>query len=163
VAERGQSRRVLARRLALVACGVALLAPASVGAQQDDVVVDPDSPTGKEYRIPLEGARRDADPSADGKAAGPRGATEPAPLFGEGIVATAKGSKSTGRNGSKTGSAETGVEDTPRRGAGPAPATSTTGAPAGGTSTLLLIGGGGALVLLIGVLAGVALRGRTGG
>lgn len=166
MAERGLRHRILLRHVALVACGATLLVPGPVAAQ--DEVVDPDSPTGKEYKIPLEGARRDAASSTGGKAPSAGTATEPAPLFGEGIVANAKGSKTTsGANpasgtGSEAGSPEADADDPARGGAGPAPATSTTGAPAGGTSTLLLIGGGGGLVLLVGVLAGVALRGRAG-
>jgi hypothetical protein len=50
------------------------------------VFVDPDSPSGKEYAIPLESARRHADP---GYARGTKvqSGTRTAPLFGAGIVA----------------------------------------------------------------------------
>ena len=65
-----------------LACVLALLLPAPVSAQDGDVHVDPDSPTGREYDIPLERARRDATskPEADAPYR-----SRSAPLFGEGI------------------------------------------------------------------------------
>src|SRR5688500_10175816 len=72
--------RTLATALAALALGAGA-APAA--AQQDEVFVDPDSPTGREYDIPLERARRDA-------VQGPGSAAQPyrsrsAPLFGVGV------------------------------------------------------------------------------
>jgi hypothetical protein len=62
---------------ALLAAGILGALPASAGAQ---VFVDPGSPTGQEYVIPLEEARREsADPG------GERNAQAPQPLFGEGV------------------------------------------------------------------------------
>src|SRR5215207_7689413 len=69
-------RALLAAVLAMI-----WLAPAA-RAQEEGVFVDPGSPTGKEYAIPLDSARRQADPSGDGAG----GAPESAPLFGSGIV-----------------------------------------------------------------------------
>jgi hypothetical protein len=70
------------------------LAPTAV-AQEDGVFVDPDSPAGKEYAIPLDQARRDA---AGGGAAGGGGGSGQS-LFGAGIE-RAKGATKDGGNGS---------------------------------------------------------------
>ena len=76
----------------------ALVAP-SAAAAQEPVQVDPDSPAGVEYKLPLDQARRDAAPDAGGggRGGGPRsgggggprsggGSGDPAPLFGAGIT-----------------------------------------------------------------------------
>ena len=59
---------------------LALLVPRAA-AQSDGVFVDPDSPTGKQYQLPLESARRQADPGGDGRLrlrdARPRGPLRP--------------------------------------------------------------------------------------
>ena len=65
---------------------LAVLSLAGPAGAQDDVFVDPDSPTGSEYDIPLERARRDASTDRSGAAQGYRSRT--APLFGEGIEPT---------------------------------------------------------------------------
>jgi hypothetical protein len=67
--------------LGSVLLAVSLTSPAV--AQEDGVFVDPDSPTGKEYAIPLESVRRQADPSTEQSGSD---ATGTAPLFGTGIV-----------------------------------------------------------------------------
>ena len=67
------------------------LAP-PVAAQEEGVYVDPGSPTGKEYAIPFDSARRQADPSGGGAGVAPGAA----PLFGVGIVASSGTSKSEG-------------------------------------------------------------------
>jgi hypothetical protein len=67
-----------------VALLISALAPPSLARAQDGVFVDPDSPAGKEYALPLEQARREAAGGAnrgEGEASGGR---EPS-LFGEGI------------------------------------------------------------------------------
>jgi hypothetical protein len=63
----------------------AVITPSSALAQEEDAVVDRDSPAGREYVIPLEGARRDAAPAtgnSDRGAIGDRSAS----LFGAGIT-----------------------------------------------------------------------------
>ncbi len=80
----------------VVAC--ALVAP-SAAVAQEPAQVDPDSPAGVEYKLPLDQARRDAapDPGGGGRGGGPRsgggggpqsggGSGDPAPLFGAGIT-----------------------------------------------------------------------------
>jgi hypothetical protein len=60
---------------------------------QEPVQVDPDSPAGVEYKLPLEQARRDGAPDPGDGGGRPRsgggsggGAGSPAPLFGAGIT-----------------------------------------------------------------------------
>jgi hypothetical protein len=101
----------------LIAFLAALLAlPAAAAAQRGGVFVDPESPAGKEYAIPLEEARRQGagggDPTTEGRGGG---GARGAPLFGEGIepAPSAPGSRDSsadGRDG-ESGSA----------GGGPAP------------------------------------------
>jgi hypothetical protein len=72
---------VVGRTALLVTLAVTSLAPAAA-AQEEGVFVDPDSPAGKEYAIPLEQARRDA--AGGGKPGhGSEGGGES--LFGAGI------------------------------------------------------------------------------
>ena len=72
------------RNLVVFALGcLAVLVLAVPAGAQDDVFVDPDSPTGAEYDIPLERARRDA--STDQSEAVQSYRSRTAPLFGEGI------------------------------------------------------------------------------
>jgi hypothetical protein len=69
---------------------VALLAAPSGAAAQGGVHVDPNTPAGKEYAIPLDSARREAAGKDNGTAVAPRN-TAPStgnetPLFGAGIT-----------------------------------------------------------------------------
>lgn len=161
---------VNARRLAGALCLALLLAPSQAVAQGGGVFVDPDSPTGKEYAIPLESARRQADPDAaalrDGS--GVRQGTRSAPLFGEGIVA---GAASAGRDGGPPGGRPGSAgEIDPEAAEGPSsqvPAAvrsgvENPGAPGGGVGTTALVGGVGIGILLVGGLAGYLVRRRSG-
>jgi hypothetical protein len=65
---------------ALLTC-VALLPAAPAPAQEDGVTVDPDSPSGREYDIPTERARREA--GSRDKERPDKG--DDAPLFGQGV------------------------------------------------------------------------------
>ena len=167
-------------RRTLTAFLIALLAlPAAAAAQPSGVIVDPESPAGTEYAIPLEEARRHGsgggDPRAGGEARGQ-------PLFGEGIEpAPGAGSSGAGSGGGADGES---------RGAtgGPAPNGGGDGGPsagrarersvseedkgtpdrsaavaveaagAGGGSDTLLSAGIAAVVLAIGLLVGFGLR-----
>ncbi len=62
----------------------ALTVAAPAPAQDDDVFVNPDSPSGVEYDLPLERARRDADPARQAGDAVPRQSRSAAP-FGAGV------------------------------------------------------------------------------
>jgi hypothetical protein len=164
---------------------LAALALPSTAAAQDGVFVDPNSPSGKEYQIPLESARRQADPKRkSGKVVpGERGG---APLFGEGIQsddatpAAAAGGSGGGSGSGGGGSGGSGGGGTGSGGSGgsagdPAPAAKAPPAvqeaveaarsrPApsgGGLGTAIVIGGGVAVLLLAGAGAGLAAR-RSG-
>jgi len=78
--------RVKGFRTAVLALSLtALLAgPAPAPAQDDEVYINPDSPSGVEYDLPLERARRDADPEREEGAAVARESRSAAP-FGAGV------------------------------------------------------------------------------
>ncbi|MDP8909868.1 MAG: hypothetical protein M3N47_12315 [Chloroflexota bacterium] len=65
--------------LVAAACAPAAIAPIAA-AQEDEVFVDPGSPSGKEYELPIDRARQQGAKSAT------RGSSaQKAPLFGEGV------------------------------------------------------------------------------
>ncbi len=76
-----------------VLASLALAAPAA--AQEEGVFIDPGSPSAKEYQIPLESERRQADPEQDPSAEIVQGARS-SPLFGAGIVRGDGGNGATG-------------------------------------------------------------------
>src|SRR4051794_5178988 len=81
--------------VALIALAWALAAAGTVGAQEPGVTIDPDSPAGKEYALPLDAHRA----AAVGRDAGEG---VPQPLFGVGItpaVARARGKRRPGGSG----------------------------------------------------------------
>ena len=85
--------------VALALASTALCAgPAAASAQEDGVVVDPDSPAAKEYAIPLEAERNRADP-------GPTRRAGQAGRFGEGISG---GEAAEGESGGSKGSKDQG-------------------------------------------------------
>jgi hypothetical protein len=145
----------------------------SAAAQSGGVVIDPDSPTAKQYKLPVESARQQADPKGDGKLV-PPGArvagTSAAPLFGEGITPASDGTRS--RSGAQRPAKANAVKpssssaDTSNEEPNQSPlkaAIQNPGAPAGGIGAPLLIAGGAALVLLLGTLVGLLLRRRRTG
>ncbi len=71
----------VARRTLITLAVAAVGLPAGSASAQDGVVVDPSSPSGKEYAIPLDAARRDAAPGGQNSG----GDSQSAPLFGEGV------------------------------------------------------------------------------
>ena len=154
------------KRLALIPLFLAAVAAPPAGAQQDGVFVDPESPAGKEYAVPLDQARGEASGqvgSASGNAA----------LFGEGIEPAGGGSAAS-RNGDRAGKPGTGSrkgEGDSRQGEGesregdaaPSPAgvgqsSAAIEAAAADGSNGLLIAGIAAAVLVGGLLAGFGLR-----
>jgi hypothetical protein len=166
----------LPRRLAtVVAAALTLTAPAA--AQEPGVFVDPDSPTAKEYALPLESVRRQADPGTPSDAAVPQG-QRVSPAFGEGIEpaasqgGTAAGG-SAGSDGTRGGGARDGgdaSDETAASGTSGAAddaaeatvraATANPGAPGGDVGDTLAIAGGALAVLLVGAGAGLLLRRR---
>jgi hypothetical protein len=133
---------------------------AMVSAQEDGVFIDPDSPAGTEYAIPLEQARRDAaggGPTTRGRAG------DGQPLFGAGIAprSEAKGESAIGdaSGGGARKARAAGVDKTPRPGANAGASTAAIAAAAGdGSSEGLLTAGIAAAVLALGLAAGLAFR-----
>ena len=80
---------MLTRSLALL-CAFAVFVPAAA-AQEDGVTVDPGSPSGKEYALPIDRAREEA-ATRDKKGSG----SQKAPLFGEGVGGEGAGSPAGG-------------------------------------------------------------------
>ena len=165
-------RRIAAT--ALVTAG-ALAAPAV--AQEPGLVIDPESPSAKEYALPLENERRLADPGT-APDAGIQQGSRSSPAFGTGVSAAAAAGDGAnadgGGGGSSGGTAERGGDDDAasvpgQAGSGDAEdkatvraATANPGAPDGGAGTILMIGGVALAVLLVAGGAGVVLRRRAG-
>lgn len=141
----------------LVMC-LALAAPA----QGQDPRVDPDSPAGTEYELPLDRAREEA--GASGVAGGSSssgGGTGEAPLFGEGVEATSQTAKSqAGRGTDSDPSTVAGVEPDDAAGT-PETVRAQAAAPDGGGGGLVAVGAGAGGVLLLGGLAGLLWRRRS--
>ena len=144
-----------------------LILAAPAVAQEDGVFVDPDSPAGKEYAIPLEEARR------HGAGGGAPGTGQP--LFGAGIERATSAVEDGGARGGAGGSASGGGSGKARgnsesgNGASEGSATNQAvqrsaaiKAAAGGSSDGLITAAIVALVLAAGLLAGVALRRTLG-
>jgi len=154
---------------ATILLSLATAAPAV--AQDEGVTIDPNSPSAKEYAIPLENERRQADPT---QAAGGRiqQGSRSSPLFGEGIEPTGRDGTTQGGGGaaaSGSGTAGTTARDgrtspgksvTQATAAEVLRARSNPGAPAGSIDTMLIIGGVAAAVLALGGGAGLWLRRR---
>jgi hypothetical protein len=144
------------------------------------VQVDPDSPAGVEYKLPLEQARRDAAPEGgSGGGGGARGSGGgsggPAPLFGAGITrAGSQGGNDDGAGAAPDGSDRVGGEQSEDRddrgvagaggrdlaslGAGESGPSSGAAAEDGGGSTGLILGGIALAVVVVGGALGLALR-----
>ncbi len=157
--------RVL-RGLLVMLCGLALFVPLAA-AQDDEVQVDPDSPSGREYALPVDSARSQAAKGSGTR----RSAVQAAPLFGEGVRSGTGGGASDSAQADKTASQRGASDDADpdedassasRRAATANPETlrAQAAAPDGGGSLLVIIGVG-AGVLLAGGLIGLALRRRA--
>ena len=139
---------------------LALVPPAA--AQNDDPQVDPDSPAGTEYQLPIDRARE----QASGRSRS-TGSTGNAPLFGEGVERPPTDERrpsqsATTRSGSGAAApAKNPVKQPDGETSKPATLQAQAPAPDGGRSGLAAIGGGAAGVLLIGGLAGLAWRRRS--
>jgi hypothetical protein len=159
-----------------VLAALALAAPARAQ-EEEGVFIDPDSPSGKEYQLPLESERRQADPSRKPSDAIVQGARN-SPIFGAGIVTGDDGEAAT--NGAGQRPARPAERDEPAKGGSDAgreaqprdaerdgdaevlqAATSNPGPPDGGIGVPLTIGGVAVGVLLLGGLAGLLLRRRA--
>jgi hypothetical protein len=146
------------RLVAFLLAALLLLVPAAY-AQEPGVTIDPDSPSAKEYEIPIESARRGAEPGRDPGApvqSGERGA----PLFGAGVSGGEPGEARRERRRDEEPAAT--PTQTPRPDAPEIvrAAASNPGAPAGGTGTNALVIAGGIAVLGVGAGLGLLARRR---
>jgi hypothetical protein len=167
---------------ASLALGICLLAAPSAGATPPGVHVDPSSPGGKEYAIPLDQARNDAT-GGGGGAQSPgssNGGGSGTHLFGVGVGGSGGNSAGGGSagggsaSGSGSGSASHGSKrggSSHNRSTGAGPRGSTGPArlsalnlaaatPEAGPQTPLLVLGASAGVIFAGVLLGLMLRRR---
>lgn len=158
-------RRALSVLLLAVLLGVtALVAPV---AAQDGVVIDPDSPAGKEYALPIEQARRDASagkPTGAGAAgvtsqAGSATRTGGTPLFGTGISNARYRQKGANRQGDpgRDGSSPGRGNTTSGSAAGPSSGSGVAQGSVSGSTRLWILVAGGA-VLVLGAAAGLGMR-----
>ena len=140
-----------------------LAAPAAL-AQDDEVFVDPGSPSGKEYALPVDSARKQA--AKDGQKRSSR--TQAAPLFGEGVgdrSDDAKASGSAGASGSRDDGDGGSTGQTRGSGADSAQAGTATlkaqaASPDGGIGLAAVLGVG-VGVLALGAGIGLLLRRRS--
>ena len=146
--------------------GLALVGSPVATAQDDGVHVDPNSPAGKEYALPLDQARRDTSGTGGANSAG--GTPGGAPLFGAGISKGSGGSPAGEGDAPARGSATEGgsppgdAKDPVVGGADATHAARAVADEGGGLSAdalTLLIGVG---VLLVGGLIGVSVRSVRG-
>lgn len=156
--------RSVRKAMLLVLCGLAATAPAA-SAQDDPVFVDPDSPSGKEYELPIDRARQQGAPQTQqGRSAG---GTQAAPLFGEGVeadgAAPAAGDSREAPRGARSGDS-TDRANRPRPDVANARVAAErkaqAAAPEGGAGVAAIVGVG-AGVLLLGGLLGLLLRRRA--
>lgn len=158
----------MARGLLLLLSVLALTAPLAA-AQDDDVIVDPGSPSGKEYALPVDSARQ----QAAGKKRTKGSAAQPAPLFGEGVEDESAAAAAPGAGGPASGASSAGGSE--RGGSGGAkqeerarPQRERAGetlraqaaTPAGGIG-IAAIAGTGLGVVLVGAAIGLLLRRRS--
>jgi len=153
------------RGLLLALCALAMTASAAVAAAEDEIFVDPGSPSGEEYALPVDSARKQA--AGDAQA---RSDNKSAPLFGEGVgdatAGPAAGGGSVGGGGAGGDAARTsgGAREprSSRTGAGTRPALRAQAAAVdGGGVGLAAVGGTAAGVLLLGGAIGLLLRRRA--
>ena len=142
---------------ALVTLGL-LAGAGQAAAQSDGVHVDPDTPAGKEYALPLDKARQDVAPNSGAQGSDGGGDTE---LFGAGITKQDGGGKGGGGDGAAAG----GSNGEGERGSSQSPALTDTasvakagastdsGISAGLLTALIALG-----VLVVGGAAGLSLR-----
>lgn len=147
--------------LLMLLCGLAVMAPVA-SAQDDEVIVDPDSPSGKEYELPIDRARERAAASTP-KPASAAGARS-APLFGEGVepahagTRAAQGTRAMGGGAQRGPSGAAGADRAAVAAA--AERTAQAAAPGGASGLVAIIAAGGG-VLLVGGLVGLLLRRRS--
>ena len=145
-------------RSALIALVVLAVAAPPAIAQEDGVFVDPDSPAGREYAVPLEEARREATGTAGGTTE-----SDGDQLFGVGIERSSSGGRGAGgAKGSGVAGGGGGNSDGGNQAGSGEPAHwpergRDRSRGSGGSSAGLTAGIAGS-VLLLGLLGGLGLR-----
>ncbi len=142
-----------------LAVSLAIAAPAA--AKDDAPKVAPDSPAGTEYQLPVDHARNEGSGGGSSHSSGTPGA---APLFGAGVEGRTSRPAAKRRHAASAAPARTrkpSADRTGRPATTPATIRARAAAPDGGGGGLLAIVAGAAGVLLIGGLAGLALRQRA--
>ena len=151
-------------------CALAVTATAATAAE-DEIFVDPGSPSGKEYALPIDSARQQAAAEARG---GKTSGTKQTPLFGEGVddrSASNSGSDAGGGSADDGAAAPAGAGKANKASTTRSPGTAADGgtpitaraqaaSPEGGLGTIAIIGAG-AGVLLLGGAIGLLLRRRA--
>ena len=160
--------RYVRRPIALCAI-CSLLLPAAAHGQAEEAL-DPDSPAGVEYQLPLEQARKNVARPGGDDPGDPGGRGEGASLFGAGIVAveasdrTAGGADGAARNGPAAGAGGSSTGGGGGDAEGSTPGSSAINPAAldapdeGESSATLRIAGIAFAVLLAGALLGLLLR-----
>jgi hypothetical protein len=163
------SRVPPSRRTAFITVLLGLTLAPFASAQERGVFVDPDSPAGKEYAIPLEQARGEAAGDSSGReGGGVANGSSAQPLFGVGIerpdggargqdAGAAETDRSGGANQRREGQ-DGGSGTSPGKVAPNARSTAAIEAAASGGSDALLTAGIAGAVLGAGLLAGFGLR-----
>ncbi len=146
--------------LLLLLCGLAVTAPVAA-AQDDQVFVDPDSPSGREYELPIDRARERAAPKTQKQRRSP--GTRDAPLFGAGVEADDAGTTPPQAPREPSGAGDRTTDDVAaeRAAAGAAAERRAQAAAPDGVTGLAAVLGAGAGVLLVGGLVGLLLRRRA--
>lgn len=146
------------RGLVIAGCTAAICAlavPSMAGAQV--IFVEPGSPAGQEYSVPLDTARHNAAGNPDYNAAP---GVDPGPPFGVGVKPDTGGSAKSGATGGEGGT-EGGTDTGSKASAGSGPrlpelSSSTDGGGLGGIDAQVLLLAAGAVLLALG--AGLGLR-----
>lgn len=134
-----------------ILCTLALVSPV----QAQDPQVDPGSPAGTEYQLPVDRAREEAGGASGSGNSQDRGTTTQAPLFGSGVES--EKSSSAGKSGTESERATVAGDErvaTPETVLADAPSPDRGGA-------LVAVSGGAIGVLLLGGVAGLAWRRRS--
>ncbi|MDQ3678037.1 MAG: hypothetical protein M3401_14785 [Actinomycetota bacterium] len=148
---------MLLRRLLLPGlCALALAAPATA----QDPQVDPGSPAGTEYQLPIDRAREEAGGRSGGSSGSGGSTSSEAPLFGAGVESE-KPTSGNRKSGTESDPATTADVEPDTQTSTPETARAQASAPDDGAGALVAIGAGAGGVLLLGGLAGLALRRRT--
>lgn len=148
----------------LLLCVFTMAAPPSASAQDDRVFVDPESPTGKEYALPIQRAREQG--AADVQTQNPVAGARTAPLFGEGVESSGAGKSKRQRAPEMRGSSDdTSGATASKARSEPTTASATVDlrsevATPDGAGGLAAVVGAGTAVLLVGGLVGLLLRRR---